>query len=270
MFESWNQSRWATACKALVVLIGAAGCLAAVAYAASAPPGGMAGVRPHLVGADGLATPAGTPGRGRARRLPRPRIVKSAAQTTISTSVRFRYVDAMAPVEFLCMLDAGGWKRCGARVAYGGLAVGAHRFLVRAEAAGGLRSAPTRFEWAQAQPAEFSIEPDLSGLSSLYPGAPPVPLPLTLTNPNPLPILVTALRVSVSGDPAGCASAENIELFRSSASDAAPLAIPAHGSARVPAPGVSAPAIALRDLGVDQDACQGVRFPLAFSGEAHG
>jgi hypothetical protein len=38
----------------------------------------------------------------------------------------------------------------------------------------------------------------------------------------------------------------------------------------LPAPGVSPPAIQLRDLPFNQDACQGARFPLAFSGEARG
>jgi hypothetical protein len=270
MFDSQNQSRRATAYKALVALIGATGCLAAVAYAASGPHIKVHGGRPHKTSVGGPAVPVETPPERSGHRPPRPRIVGSPAATTISTSVRIRYVDALAPVAFQCMLDGAGWKRCGTRVAYSGLAVGPHRFLVRAEAPGGGRSWPARLEWAQAEPADFSIEPDLSVLSALYPGAAPVALPLTVVNPNSSPIVVTALRVSVTADAPGCASAENLQLFQSSASSSAPLAIPANSSARVPAPGVTAPAIAMRDLGVDQDACQGARFPLAFSGEAHG
>jgi hypothetical protein len=272
MFDSPNQSRRATACRALVALIGASGCLAAVAYAASAPPspGVVARLRPA-----GSARPAVAPvprTRPAVPRPPRPRITGHPTQTTLSSSAQFRYVDGAAAVEFQCKLDEGSWKRCGSRVGYRGLAVGGHRFLVRAEAAGGRRGRPSRFAWAQAQPADFSIEPDLSSLSlsALYPGAAPVALPVVLTNPNSAPIRITALRVSVTGDPAGCGSAENLELTQSSASSAAPLTIPAGGSVRLPAPGVSAPAIALRDLPVDQDACQGAHFPLAFSGEAHG
>jgi hypothetical protein len=48
------------------------------------------------------------------------------------------------------------------------------------------------------------------------------------------------------------------------------LAVPANGSASLPAAGVAAPTIALRDLPFNQDACQGARFPLAFSGRARG
>jgi hypothetical protein len=74
----------------------------------------------------------------------------------------------------------------------------------------------------------------------------------------------------VTGDPEGCDSADNLELTQSSASSSAPLRIPARGSVSLPAQGVSAPSIRLRELPVNQDACQRAHFPLAFSGEAHG
>jgi hypothetical protein len=95
-------------------------------------------------------------------------------------------------------------------------------------------------------------------------------LPLTIENPNPVPIFVTDLRVAATADPPGCAREENLSLIAASLSSAAPLRVPAGGSASLPAPGVSPPAIQLRDLPVNQDACQGARFPLAFSGEARG
>ena len=208
--------------------------------------------------------------RPRAPRPPRPAISRHPAKTTLSTNVAFRYVDRQAEVGFQCKLDDDGWKGCGSRVAYRGLAVGAHRFLVRAKAKGGRRSRPALFAWVQAEPKGFSIAADLSGLSRLYPGAAPVALPLVLTNPNSAPISVTALRVAASGDPAGCGSEENLELIPAAVSVARPLKIPAGASVRLPAQGVSPPAISLRDLPVDQDACQGAQFPLAFSGEAHG
>jgi len=268
MFASKNQSRRATAGRVLVVLIGATGVLAAVAYATSAPPAPDAGGRPHMAGAGAalLAIDArpGTP------RPPRPRITRRPARTTLSTRVAFRYVDRQAGVDFQCKLDDAGWKECGPRVAYRGLAIGAHRFLVRAEAKSGAHSLPARFGWMQAEPKSFSIAADLSGLSRLYPGAAPVPLPLVLTNPNSASIAVTALRVAVSGDPAACGSEENLELIPATASRARPLKIPAGASVKLPANGISPPAVALRDLPVNQDACQGAQFPLAFSGEAHG
>jgi hypothetical protein len=117
---------------------------------------------------------------------------------------------------------------------------------------------------------DFSITPQLGGLSPLLPGAPAQALPLTITNPNPVPIFVTSLQVRAAGDPAGCASAENLILAGSSASSAAPIKVPASGSVSLPAPGVAAPSIQLRDLPVSQDACQRAQFPLAFSGTARG
>ena len=112
--------------------------------------------------------------------------------------------------------------------------------------------------------------PHLSGIGALYPGAPPIALPVTIDNPNPVPIHVTGLRVAATADPPGCSRAENLALTPASLSRAAPLHVPADGSTHLPAPGISPPAIQLRDLSVNQDACQHARFPLAFSGEARG
>lgn len=266
MFDPWSQSRRSVAGRALVALAGAAACMAAVAYA-GATPSALDGGRSPAASAAAAALPHSRQG---VSRPPRPRIVRRPAKMTLSTRVAFRYIDRRAGVIFQCRLDGAGWKPCGSRVAYRGLAAGAHRFLVRAEANGGGRSLPARFDWLQAEPKSFSIAAELSGLSRLYPGAPPIALPLVLTNPNPAPIFVTGLRVSVSDDPAACASAENLELIQATASRARPVEIPGGGSVRLPAEGVSAPAIALRNLSVNQDACQGAQFPLAFSGEARG
>lgn len=265
MFDPWSQKRRWVAGRALVALIAATGCMAAVAYAASAPspPGGG---RPPAASAGGLLAQS----RQGVPRPPRPRIVRRPARTTLSSRVVFRYVDRRGGTEFQCKLDTAAWKRCGLRVAYRGLAIGPHRFLVRSTPKGGVRSLPARHDWLQAEPKRFSIEAELSGLDQLYPGAPPVGIPLVLTNPNSAPIFVTALRVSVSADPAACPSSENLELIQAGASKAKPIAIPAGASVRLPSKGVAPPAIALRDLPVNQDACQGARFPLAFSGEAYG
>jgi hypothetical protein len=256
--------------RVLVALVIVTGCLAAVAYAAtvsSAPEHGDAGRSAARAIAARTLVPSPRTG---ATGLSRPRIVRHPAKTTLSTRVSFRYASRQAEVAFACKLDDAGWKRCGpTQVAYRGLAVGAHRFFVRAEA-GGARSRPARFAWAQAEPKGFSIVPELSALSLLYPGAAPIPVPLVLTNPNSAPIQVTSLKVSVTADSAACPSGANLELVQSSASAKTPVKIPAGGMARLPAAGVSAPAVALRDLPVNQDACQGVSFPLAFLGKALG
>jgi hypothetical protein len=264
MFDPRNQSRRAAASKALVALIGATGCLAAVAYAASDPAPG----RSTVVGAARVADSVLGPRPG-GPRPSRPQITKHPAKTTLSTRVSFRFVTRLAQQAFQCKLDANAWKPCAARVAYRGLDLGAHLFLVRAED-GGKRSLPARFSWLQSESQGFLIQLESADLSRLYPGAPPVTLPLLLSNPNPAPILVTKLRVAVSADPPGCPSASNLELIPASASAKAPVKIPAGGSVRLPAAGATPPALALRDLPVNQDACQGAQFPLAFSGEAHG
>jgi hypothetical protein len=271
MFDSWNQSRRAAAAKALVVLVSATACLAAVAYAATTPSaserGDAGGPAARSVEA---RRPVPSP-RTAGARLPRPHVVRHPAKATLSSRVSFRYASAPGEeVEFACKLDDAGWRRCPrARVAYRDLAIGTHQFLVRAEA-DGARSLPTRFAWVQGQPQSFSIVAELSALSRLYPGAPPIAVPLVLTNPNPAPIRVTSLKVSVAADPAACPSGANLELIQSSASERKPVKIPAGGAVRLPAGSVSAPAIALRNLPVNQDACQGVSFPLAFSGKALG
>jgi hypothetical protein len=264
-----NQSRRVTAGRVLVALIGATGALAAVAYAASSPPVPAAGGGHPRLGGSGAPEldPRARPGEPRP---PRPRITRHPAKTTLSSRASFRYLSRRADVSFQCKLDGDGWKRCGSRVAYRGLAAGAHRFLVRAEAERGGRGLPARFDWVQAEPKPFSVKADLSALQRLYPGAPPVALPLVLTNPNSAPIAVTAIRVAVTAEPAGCASGENLTLMPAGVSRTRPLKIPADASVSLPAQGVAPPAIALRDLPVNQDACQGAHFPLAFSGEAHG
>jgi hypothetical protein len=253
----WNAvARRATrALPALVV----AGCLvAAVAYAA---PGSDR--TPSMRAADELRRP-GNP------RPPRPLITRHPAMTSSTSTASFSFRAPRGAPRFQCRVDASRWKRCRTPLVLTGLLPGEHSFSVRAKSRRGRHSAATRFRWRLFEPKTFAVEPRLSSLGALYPGAPAQALPVVLRNPNPVPILLTSLKVVATADPLGCESAANLELTPSSVSPAAPLALPAEASVALPAPGVSAPAIALRDLPVNQDACQGVRFPLAFSGEAHG
>jgi hypothetical protein len=112
--------------------------------------------------------------------------------------------------------------------------------------------------------------PQLAGLDALYPGAPALPLRLTISNPNPAPIFVTGLVVTSAAGAPSCSSADNLVLTDAGVSATAPLRVPAHGSVSLPSSAVSAPAIRLRDLPVNQDACQRATFPLSFSGTARG
>jgi len=241
--------------RALLALACLGGCLTAVAYAARhahAPEAGGAGRQ------------------ARATRLPKPRILTHPGVRTLSSTARFTFSARLTGARFSCRLDSGGWQRCRSPVFFRKLATGGHSFGVRTVDRRSGRSQIAGFRWTRLEAKRFTILPDLSGLDALHPGAPPLALPLTVENPNSAPILVTDLRVAIPSDPTGCGSAENLALTPSSASATKPLVVPAGGSVRLPAKGVLPPAIQLRDLPVDQDACQGARFPLEFTGSAHG
>ena len=104
----------------------------------------------------------------------------------------------------------------------------------------------------------------------MLPGDPPQPLPVLIVNPNSVPIEVTSLTVAIAEDPPGCPGDPNFELVPASASPSGPLTVPAGGSVSLPSARVSAPTIALRSLPINQNACQGARVQLTFSGQARG
>jgi hypothetical protein len=114
----------------------------------------------------------------------------------------------------------------------------------------------------------FTVAPRSGSLEDLVPGAPAQPLPVRVGNPNPVPIEITGLTVAVAPDPPGCPADPNFAVTPAALSPAAPLGVPAGGSADVPA--ATAPTLALRELPTDQNACQGATVNLVFSGEARG
>jgi hypothetical protein len=240
----------------LAVLAGIAG-LGAVAYAA-VPQG---------------STPVPAPKPERVQEvgsLPKPKLTMHPNKLATSTNARFGFSVRAGKTRFQCRLDGRSWSTCQSPVAFNKLAIGNHSFLVRALGARGRHGNAARFRWRVLEPMDFSITPQLAGLGALYPGAPPQALPLAITNPNPVPIFVTGLQVRATADPPGCGSAENLILTGSSASSAAPIKVPASGSVSLPATGALAPTIQLRDLPVNQDACQRTQFPLSFTGTARG
>ncbi len=242
--------------RVVALLLGAVGCLGAVAYAAS----------PH--GSPGSAP---TPERNQgAASLPKPSIARHPNKLSMSPNANFGFSARGRGLRFQCRLDSRAWEPCRSPVAFGTLAVGGHKFSVRTLDRRGRHGRSARFRWRVLEPKDFSIVPQLAGLDDLYPGAPPLGLPLVIENPNPVPIFVTGLHVTAAANPLGCTSADNLLLGDSSASGSAPIKVPAGGSVSLPSPGASPPTIQLRDLPVDQDACQEAQFPLAFSGEARG
>jgi hypothetical protein len=240
--------------KVLLGAIGMVAFLGAIAYAA--------GPR--------RAADTGTEHRSVPVQLPRPKITLHPNKMATSTNARFGFTAGRHVPRFQCRLDRRGWRGCQAPTVFTELTPGKHAFSVRALDRLGRHGRAARFRWRLLEPKDFSIVPQLEGLSPLYPGAPPVALPLRIDNPNPVPIRITSLQVSATGDPQGCPSATNLELLHSNASSLTPLRVPAKGSVSLPMQGVSPPAIRLRDLPVNQDACQHAQFPLAFSGKARG
>ncbi|HEX5609779.1 MAG TPA: hypothetical protein VFX45_06785 [Solirubrobacterales bacterium] len=264
-----GRGRWL---RAILVLAGASACLGAVAYAAIQPKRPAAGERllkarflevpeassnaaeptfrfhvpPRAQGDDPSSQP-GRPGRGR----------KSTRH-------------------FQCRLDSGVWETCESPYHLGGLAAGEHFLAVRAFNRDDRAGPAASYTWrqmgvatplpAQEEPKQFTIEArDVP--TDLYPGDPAQPLPLLIANPNPVAIEITSIEVDVADGSSNC-TAENFALTAAGVSPAAPLTVPANGSVSLPAE--TAPTIAMLNLPVNQDACQGAAVPLDFSGEAHG
>jgi hypothetical protein len=256
-------SRGGRSLRALIALVAIGACSAAVAYAASRPvAGGDKG------GARATSSARSAGGRPAAGRPPKPKITAHPETETTTKRARFAFTDRRRGVRFACRLDRGTQRPCRSPL-LARVGLGRHLLSVRAVSREGVRSAPAKFRWTRLEPKRFSIEADLAGLGKLYPGAPPSPLPLTVVNPNSVPIELTELHVAITADPPGC-PAENLALAPAGVTDARPLVVPARGSVRLPAGAVAPPAIQLRDLPVNQDACQGTEFPLEFTGSARG
>lgn len=244
---------------ALIALLAGVVGLGAVAYAATP--------KKHSTIPDSAPRAERSQGAGS---LPTPKITMHPEKLATSTTAKFSFAVRGAKPRFQCKLDGRSWSTCQAPVSYSRLAIGDHSFSVRSVGPRKKHSKIARFRWQVLEPKDFSITPQLGSLGALFPGAPAQPLPLTISNPNSVPILVTSITVSAGSSPPGCASAENLILSGASASSASPIHVPANGSISLPGPGGSAPTIALRDLLVSQDACQGAQFPLSFSGTARG
>lgn len=291
----------AGAIRAAIALIAGSACLGAVAYAATGTGGRDVGLaeRQVAVGAPHRATsPQGD------ERAPRVRLIEVPAASSAATDPQFRFnvpprakatdespsaaspeTETAAPRRrFQCRLDGGRWAGCTSPHRLAGLSPGAHDFAVRALSRDGRSGPEAGYGWqivaaaavaeekpVAEQPVEgtpFSIE-QVGALAPLYPGEPAQQVSLAIHNPNPAQIEVTSLTAAVAASPSGC-SAENFAFTAAGVSEEAPLVVPADGTVELPSGSASAPAIALLDLPVNQDACQGAELQLALSGEARG
>ncbi|MFL5897112.1 MAG: LEA type 2 family protein [Solirubrobacterales bacterium] len=267
-----------SAARALIVTITLAGLLGSVVAYAQTRAGAHRG--------------QGGPGRnaagtGRSVRPPRPRLIEVPAAPAIGAQAQFRFhVTPRHPGagggpgpagppprqwrRFECSLDGGAWEGCDSPRLLTRLEPGEHAFAARALSPGGRAGPAVYHAWTQLAAQRFSIEPLSAPPADLMPGAPPQPLPVRIANPNPAPIEVTGVTVSIAPDPSGCPAQPNFDLRPAGITPADSLRVPAGTSVTLPSPTVEAPAIALRELPFDQNACQGIELPLVFSGEARG
>lgn len=263
------------AARALIALAAAIACLGGVAYAA-----GISEQSP-------LGKKVEQPPRKQGQGPPRPRFIEVPPDGGVDPDSQLRF--HVAPPEqqgagpgpgpagpperwrrFECRLDGGEWDECASPYLLRGLEPAEHSFAVRALNRRGLSGQVARYRWALLEPKEFSVEPLAGSLDELMPGAPAQALPVRITNPNPAPIEITSLTVAVAPEPSACPADPNFEVIPSSLSPEAPLTVPAGGSAGLPTATATAPAVAMRELPIDQNACQGATVHLDFSGEARG
>ncbi|HET9198676.1 MAG TPA: hypothetical protein VFN92_10540 [Solirubrobacterales bacterium] len=264
------------ATRAIVVLVASVACLGSVAFAATRPdPAGRKAGDPRSL-------------RAHADGPPRPRFIEVPPNGGLSTNVQFRFHvappaqqpsrggpgPATAPPtrwrRFQCRFEGGDWSGCSSPQRFAGLEPGDHAFAVRALNRRGLPGPAAHYRWAQLEPMRFTIEGRTDALERLMPGEPAQQLPVQIGNPNPVPIEVTALTVAVEPGPPGCPADPNFAVTPAGLSAAAPLVVPAGGTASLPTAAASAPTLALRELPSDQNACQGATVHLVFSGEARG
>lgn len=264
------------AARAIFALAVAVACLGSVAFAAT-----RSEHRPH-------GKKKGHSTRREAPRPPRPRFIEVPSATVVGTGFQFRFHlppptargNGSAPAkpvrppqrrrQFECRLDGGEWDSCLSPLVLPSLAAGEHSFAVRGLSPRGRIGLAAHYKWLQLEPKEFTIHPLFDSLEELMPGAPPQALPVRIENPNPVAIEVTALSVTVTPDRPGCAADPNFAVVPSSLSPTAPLTVAAGGSATLPGGAATAPSLELRELPVDQNACQGATLKLTFNGEARG
>lgn len=201
---------------------------------------------------------------------PRPNMTGRPGDPDPYDTATFVWSVSEAGVHFECKDDGGPWATCTSPHVRTNLTKGAHTFRVRTVDDAGNMSPTADWEWKVTQQSglPFTVSGNLVGL--LAPGLSGT-LKLTVANPNSDPIFVTSLTVAVNANStkAGCNGPANLQIQQSNASVATPLTIPAHGQVTLPAGGVTAPQVLMKNLPTNQDACKGATFTFAYGGSAH-
>ncbi len=195
---------------------------------------------------------------------PAPVLTETPPDPSPSYDATFAWTDSASNVTFQCSVDNGAWVSCASpyNVSVATTGNGEHQFAVRAVDTAGKTSRSTTYRW-KVNKIGFTISGNVLGL--LTPGA-WKPIALTINNPNNWTIYVTQLNASVSSSPSTCPASTNIEFLQSPLSPSHTVAVPANGSAAVPT--ADRPQIRLKNLPINQNACQGANFGLLYTGTA--
>ena len=195
-----------------------------------------------------------------------PVLVDYPEDGTSDTTATFTFTGE-AGATFRCSKEHGPFEPCSSPHTYTPVDLGdngQHWFEVRAVDAAGNVSGLTSHNWKISSAISFAITGNGAGL--LYPGGAWVELPLVIHNSKNFTLQVTGITVSVSSSPGGCSAGTNVEIQQSNLSPGNRFAVAANGSATLLS--ANRPRIRLKDTGVNQDACQGTSFALAYSGTA--
>ena len=203
-----------------------------------------------------------------------PTVTNKPPNPTTTATNDFAWTSSESGVTSECSLENGAWFACTSpyRWVINTGNYGQHQFSVRSRDAAGNTSAPTQytFKYEKGLPSSgvpFQITGSVSALQiGIWQS-----IALRVTNSNSVAIYVSAVQVTAAADstPSGCGTAANLELEQSNISAANTLVVPANSSVVLPAQGVTAPRIRLRNLPtVNQDVCKGKSFTLSYSGTA--
>lgn len=196
-----------------------------------------------------------------------PLLAEKPDDPTSNTNAHFRLTHPEAGVTFECRLDEQPFGLCGSTSNFNNLSIDEHCFDARAVDAAGNRGPHTRHCWSIVLKGGFPI----GGVVD-QPFAPGVtrPLNLVLGNPYNFAIRVTAVEITV-GDGTGnaqCVGSTNLEVTQPFST---PVTVPANSTRSLEQLGVapaSWPQLTMPNLTSNQDACKGVTFSLAFTGQA--
>ena len=198
---------------------------------------------------------------------PAPVLTTRPSDPTPAATNDFVWTCAESGATAECSLENGAWVTCTSpfRWVINAGNYGQHEFIVRSRDAAGNASTSTQytFKYEKGLPdsgVPFQITGSVSALQiGLWQD-----VAVTVTDPNSVHIYVSALRSAppANSTPAGCTTAQNLEVQPPNISATNTLVVPANGTVMLPAQGVAAPRLRLLDLPtVNQDVCKAKSSP---------